>query len=58
MLVRRVVRDDVDDDPDAVLVGLAQQLAGIRERAEHRVDVAVVSDVIARRRASARDTRA
>ena len=45
--VRAVVRHDVDDRPDAELVGLGDQLLGLGEGAEGGVDGAVVGDVVA-----------
>ena len=48
MLVRDVVRDDVDDRADAERAGLRDQLLGLLERPERRVDRAVVGDVVAR----------
>ena len=47
MPTRAMVRDDVDDDPDAERGGLVDQALGLAERAEHRVDVAIVGDVVA-----------
>ena len=45
--VRRVVRDPVDDDADPAPVARGDERVEVRERAEHRVDVAVVRDVVA-----------
>ncbi|GLW13671.1 hypothetical protein Stsp01_04140 [Streptomyces sp. NBRC 13847] len=42
-----VVRHDVDDHPQAQLMGAAQQCGGVVEGAEERVDGAVVGDVVA-----------
>ena len=47
VLVGAVVRDPVQDDLDVARVALRDQLVEVRERAEHRVDVAVVGDVVA-----------
>ena len=47
MLVGRVVRDEVDDDADAAGVRLREHLVEVGQRAEERVDVAVVGDVVA-----------
>ena len=47
VLVGRVVRHEVDDHADAAGVGLGEQLVEVGERAEQRVDVAVVGDVVA-----------
>ena len=47
VLVRTVVRDDVDDHAEPELGGLIDQQLGLGERPEHRVDVAVVGDVVA-----------
>ena len=47
MLVRAVVRHDVDDHPEPEPVRLGDQRLGVGERAEQRVDVAVVGDVVA-----------
>ncbi len=44
---RYVVGHDVDDRPDAQREGLGDQLLGLGQGAEHRVDVAVVGDVVA-----------
>ena len=43
----RVVGDEVEDDPQAAAVGLADQRVEVVERPEQRVDVAVVGDVVA-----------
>ena len=48
VLVRDVVRDDVHDRPDPELSRLRDQRLGLLERAERRIDRAVVSDVVAR----------
>ena len=42
----RVVRDDVDQDPQPLGVGVGHQLLDVRDRAEHRVDGPVVGDVV------------
>ena len=47
MLVGGVVRHQVDDDPQPEDVGALEQGVEVRERAEQRVDVAVVRDVVA-----------
>src|SRR6202034_2247671 len=47
MLVGAMVRDHVDDDPDACRVGFGDERVSVRERAEDRIDAAVVGDVVA-----------
>jgi hypothetical protein len=47
VLVRRVVRHDVDDQPHAEVVGARAQGVEVVQRAEQRVDVAVVGHVVA-----------
>ncbi len=47
MLVRDVVRDDVDDGADAAVERRTDELLGVGERSEGGVDVAVVGDVVA-----------
>jgi hypothetical protein len=47
MLIRGVVRDQVEDDPHAASPRTSDQLVELVEGAEHRLDVAVVSDVVA-----------
>ena len=47
VLVRRVVRNDVDRHPDPELMRVCEQLVEIGERPELRVDVGVVGDVVA-----------
>ena len=47
VLARGVVGDQVDDHLEPELVGPGQQRVGVRQRAEERVDVAVVGDVVA-----------
>src|SRR4249920_1771315 len=47
MLAGGVVRDEVDDDPDAVVMSRRDELVGILEPAEHRIDIAIVGDVVA-----------
>lgn len=42
-----VVGDDVDDHPQAQVMGGADQVVGVLEAAEERVDGAVVGDVVA-----------
>ena len=46
MLVRGVVRDDVDDHLDATCVGLVGEMVEVCEGAEPGVDVAIVADVV------------
>jgi hypothetical protein len=46
VLVRAVVRHHVHDDPDAERVRLPDQLLGLGERTEDRVDRPVVGDVV------------
>ena len=48
VLVRDVVRDDVDDRADPERARLGDQLLGLREGPERRVDRPVVGDVVAR----------
>jgi hypothetical protein len=48
VLAGGVVRHQVDDELEAQLVGLADQLVGIAEITEEGVDGAVVGDVVAR----------
>ena len=47
VLIGTVIRDDVEDDPDAVRVRLADHRVRVREGAEDRLDRAVVGDVVA-----------
>ena len=47
VLVGGVVGDEVDDDPDVAGVRLGEHRVEVVERAEDRVDVAVVGDVVA-----------
>ena len=47
MLVARVIDDEVHDDLDAARVQRRDHLVEILERAEERVDVLVVADVVA-----------
>jgi hypothetical protein len=47
MLIRRVVRDEVDEHADAAPVRLLEQMVEVVERAEDRIDVAVIGDVVA-----------
>src|SRR5207245_8631821 len=46
MLIRRVIADELVDDPDAPAVRILHQLADVAERAIHGVDVGVVGDVV------------
>ena len=48
MILRGVVGHQVDDDPQAVRMRLRDQCLALVQGAEHRVDVAVVGDVVAR----------
>ena len=47
VLAAGVVRDDVHEDPDAAVMGLRDQFVDVGQRAEPRVDGAVVGDVVA-----------
>ena len=47
VLVGGVVGDDVHDHPQVEVVGALDQAVGVLQRAEQRVDVAVVGDVVA-----------
>ena len=47
VLDRGVVRDPVEQDPEAPVVGLGDEGVGVGQGAEDRVDVAVVADVVA-----------
>ena len=47
MLVAAVVRHEVDQHPQAEVVGGGDEPVGVGERAEVGVDVAVVGDVVA-----------
>ena len=47
VLVARVVRDQVDDDPDAAGMRGREHLIEVGQRAEERVDIAVVGHVVA-----------
>src|SRR4051812_14859893 len=47
MLARAVVRHPVDDDADPARVRVREERVEVVERAEDRVDVAVVGDVVA-----------
>ena len=47
VLVGGVVGHQVDDDPQAQVVGVADQGVGVQQGAEHRVDGPVVGDVVA-----------
>ena len=59
VLVRGMVRHEVDDDPDPPLVGRGEQLVEVGEGPELRIDVAVVGHVVPevghRRRVERRD---
>ena len=48
VLVRNVIRHEVDDRPHPELASFCDQRLGILERAECRVDRAIVDDVVAR----------
>ena len=48
MLARRVVGNEVNDDPQTQGMSVADKLIDVGKRAERRVDVAIVHDVIAR----------
>src|SRR3546814_4578941 len=45
--LRRVVRHEIDDQLHAPRVRLRQQPVEVRERAEDRIDIAVIGDVVA-----------
>ena len=47
MLVRRVARDEVDDHADVPAMRLGDEAVEIGDRAEDRVDVGVIRDVVA-----------
>ncbi len=47
VLIRAVIGHDIDDDPDPDRMRLGDQRIGVGERAEGRLDVAVVGDVVA-----------
>ena len=47
MRTGRVIRDEVDDHPQAELMGVGEEGVEVGERAEARVDVDVVGDVVA-----------
>jgi hypothetical protein len=47
MLVRRVVRDEIEDHLDPARMRLRNQPLEIRQRAEDRIDVGIVGDVVA-----------
>src|SRR3954470_16995438 len=46
MPFRRVIDDQIDDDPDADLVGMVHEVDEISERAELRMDAVVVGNVV------------
>jgi hypothetical protein len=46
MPFRRVIDDQIDDDPDADLVGMVHEVDEISERAELRMDPVVVGNVV------------
>ena len=47
MPIGTMVGNDVDDDPDAEIGSFFDQLLGLSQGPEHRIDVAVVGDVVA-----------
>ena len=47
MLIGRVVRDEVEEHPDVALARFGDEPVQVLERAEIRVDVQVVGDVVA-----------
>ena len=47
MLVGRVVDDEIDDDLDAPIAGGADELDELAQRAQSRIDVVEVDDVVA-----------
>ena len=47
MLIGRVIQNYIDDDPDLAAMRLRHQAVEIGERAEQRVHVLVVGDVVA-----------
>ena len=47
MLIGGVVDDQVEDDPDAALLGSSGQLGEVTEAAQCRVDAVEVADVVA-----------
>ena len=47
VVARGVVRHQVDDDPDAAAVRLCEHRVEVRQRAEQRVDIAVIGHVVA-----------
>ena len=47
MLVRRVVRNEIDEDADPTAMRLLEEAIEVRERAEDRIDVLVVGHVVA-----------
>ncbi len=48
MLVRRVIDDKVQDEPDVVLLSLRDHVVEVRQRPVHRIDVLVVRHVVAK----------
>jgi hypothetical protein len=46
MPFRRVIDDQIDDDPDADLVGMVHEVDEISERAELRMDPVIVGNVV------------
>ena len=46
MLVRGVVQDELDDDPEAARVGGVEKLLEVLERPVARMDAEVVGDVV------------
>ena len=47
MLIGRVVQDEVHEDANAATVRFGGETVKVRQRAETRIDVAVVHDVVA-----------
>ena len=47
MLIRSVVQDEIDDDPDAAILRLLDELDEVAEVSEVWVDAVVVGDVVA-----------
>jgi hypothetical protein len=46
MLVRRMVRDKIQDHPDPALVRFSYQPVKVPHIAEHRIDIDVIGDVV------------
>jgi hypothetical protein len=44
---RRVIQDDVDDDADTAAARCLDETIEVRQRAEHRIDILVIADVVA-----------